>query len=992
MPPTTSVGISGLIVDDQGVPIPGASVTAVAGSLAGGTAPASTSSAGTFQIELTTSTAAVLRVEKAGFMPMVRVASDAGNNATFAARIELQPVAASVSFDAAQAAVLRVPGSVARVTLAANTLVRVDGNAISGAANVALTPIDPSSNIAMMPGLMVDAGNGAPIESLGALAINFADATGAPLNLARGQTATLRIPATPARGATLPDTFPLYYLNETTGRWVQEGSATLQTDAATGAKYYEGQVSHFSFWNVDQQTTLSFYDLQNADTGACAYSSGSVVVQKGVSFNGSNNARPEDGRLPVRAASLSDVSLLKDGVIVDTQRLTTPAVGTTAKLPRCFAEIAKVTVSGRVNVTSGTLAGYSVQLSGANLLPTTVALGSGGNYSTQVYGNRGPISARLVGNTGRRDTPDTAVTAVVSGVNVSLPDLTVADTQVELTGCVQGWASYRQDRAQLTAFKGSLALAPPLVVTANNNTFRFTAPINSTVSLVLTPPDAGLNERRTSVDVGSTPVTLSTCLALPQAPSLRVAITGNGLARQLDARASTPGDAAITSFAWDFGDGSRSAGALVNHTFGAAGSYVVSLVATDAQGQTTNFRSTLPVTPAATFSVLTPATQMGTGFGYACAIALGSPWCWGSNERQNLGRAFSREFFDDGTSVLTGLVASAQPLQVDSSITTATAVSAGIEQACVLLADGSVKCWGLGTFGQLGNGTNTSSPTPESVLGINTAKALATGNSHVCALLTNGTVACWGRGENGELGNGDFANANVPVPVSGISNAVALTAGPSHTCALLADSTLRCWGAGRDGKLGNGLQTNSSLPVTPVGVTGVFSVSAGSDRTCAVLSSGQIKCWGTRGFVGFGVNQGLLGDGRGGGPPALIPVTVSVLTNAVSVSVGRSHTCAILADASVWCWGFASAGEMGGSLGSLNQFVPVKVNGIGPAAALSAGDGFTCAVLTSGAVQCLGSNSLGKLGNNGVVITVDARGNVRQTEGDSFTPVNVLLP
>ena len=58
-------------------------------------------------------------------------------------------------------------------------------------------------------------------------------------------------PAAP-RAPTLPATFPLYHLNETTGRWTQEGTATLQTDPATGAKYYEGTVSHFSTWNADR--------------------------------------------------------------------------------------------------------------------------------------------------------------------------------------------------------------------------------------------------------------------------------------------------------------------------------------------------------------------------------------------------------------------------------------------------------------------------------------------------------------------------------------------------------------------------------------------------------------------------------------------------------------------------------------------------------------------------------------------------------------------
>ena len=214
----------------------------------------------------------------------------------------LLPVASTQNFDPTQAAVLRVPGSSARVDLAANSLVRVDGQPLSGLATVALTPIDPSSNISYMPGLMVDASSGAPIESLGAMAVNFTDATGARLNLASGQTATIRIPATPAAGAVLPASYPLYYLNETTGVWVQEGTATLQTDPQTGAQYYEGTVSHFSWWNADQEYTRSSIDLSATLGGAaCAVPAGVSVQAIGLDYNGITTAGTTD--FFVRASS-----------------------------------------------------------------------------------------------------------------------------------------------------------------------------------------------------------------------------------------------------------------------------------------------------------------------------------------------------------------------------------------------------------------------------------------------------------------------------------------------------------------------------------------------------------------------------------------------------------------------------------------------------------------------------------------------------------------
>jgi len=155
----------GTVVDDQGIPLSGATIRVIAASA--GTASASSANDGTFSIPLSKGAAGVIRLEKAGFMPMVRAASSAAGNAAFAARVVLLPVASTQNFDSTQAAVLRVPGSSARVELAPGSLVREDGQAISGT----------------------------PIESLSALSVNFTDATGAPLSLASGQTATIRITA-----------------------------------------------------------------------------------------------------------------------------------------------------------------------------------------------------------------------------------------------------------------------------------------------------------------------------------------------------------------------------------------------------------------------------------------------------------------------------------------------------------------------------------------------------------------------------------------------------------------------------------------------------------------------------------------------------------------------------------------------------------------------------------------------------------------------------
>ncbi len=995
-PPASAAGTvlaAGKVVNELGIPLAGATVTVLS---PGGTstditaAPVTTDSQGAFSLTLGTATPAMLRVDKAGYMRMLRAAGSAALNSSFAARIDLQPVGATVLFDSAQAAVLRVPGSPARVELAAAALVRVDGSPISGQARVDLTPIDPSRNIRLMPGVMVDSASGTPIESLGAMAINFSDSTGAVLNLAPGQTATLRIPATPAAGTTPPATYPLYYLNETTGLWVQEGTAVLKTDAATGALYYEGTVSHFSFWNADQVVSTAFVDISQTAAGTCSYGDGVAVSQSGVNYNGSDTVLPSSGSpLKVRASSTAKVILHKRGEIMDSVEVATPAPGLTVRLPRCLTEPARVTVSGKVIVASGTLAGYQVQLGGSDYLFQTVAIGADGSYSTEVYGGRGPISARLVGAEDRRDLPTTAVTGTVTNTNLTLPLLTVNDARVEMNGCVTGWASYRQDRIQLGLSRDGIALAQPVSLNQSNNTFSFLVPVNSQVQLLLTPPDASLLERRVTVTAAITPFTLPDCLALPKGPIPSSVASGTGLARQFDASASIAGDAAIASYQWTFGDGGTASGAMVSHNFAATGDYLVSLTLTDASGQTSTVRSLVAVTAPGNLSSLTPASSFDAGADHACAIRNGSPWCWGSNLQQQIGRLRVQTVEGDNI-VVTGIPASNVGLAVDSSITNATAVSAGEQFSCVLLATGGVKCWGGRQYGGLGDGTSSGSAVPVTVSGIATAKAISVGGFHGCALLADGTVRCWGDGTAGQMGNGASVSSTVPVQVSGITTAVAISAGRAYTCALLADTTLRCWGTNSFGQLGDNSTVSSAVPVAVGGITGAFAISAGTDHSCAIVGAGEIKCWGYRGF-----SQGArLGDGSPAGGIQLTPVTVSGISNAVAVSAGNSHSCALLADATVWCWGFGSSSELGTTLASpYLAFVPQKASLLGPTAAISAGSSFNCAVLVAGTLQCFGSNDATQLGaGQGQVIDLGFGGT--QTTGllESATPLTVLFP
>lgn len=964
-----TVTAQGTVVDDQGIPLSGATIKVIAASA--GTASASSANDGTFSIPLSSGTAGVIRIEKAGFMPMVRAAADAASNAVFAARVVLLPVASTQTFDSTQAAVLRVPGSSARVELAADSLTRSDGQAISGSTTVQLTPIDPSKDISHMPGVMVDANSGTPIESLGALSVNFTDATGAPLNLASGQTATIRIPATPAAGATLPATFPLYHLNETTGLWVQEGTATLQTDPVTGDKYYEGTVSHFSTWNADQVMTRTSLDLGTTLGGvACPVPAGLRVQAVGVDYNGVT--APEGNTFFARANSQVRLRLVNSaGTVLDALDMSTGGAGGSARPSRCLSAQQTVQLSGAVVVSSGSLAGYRVQISG-NFPSFTLPIDATGRYSTPIYRNAGTVSAQLARTDTRRDLPDTFVSATVADSDVVLGDLNVTDTQVQLTGCLRGWEGYRQPNAQVSVWRGSTLLAAPFTATQTDPGFVFSVPIQSSLSLRITPPDASLAERVVNLSVGNTPPDLSTCLALPRGPQVQATSSGSGLVRNFDASATTPGDGALSTFAWDFGDGSSGSGAVVSHTYASVGTFNVRLTVSDVLGQRSVFSLTPDTSGSAVYSTLTAATALSAGTRNSCVIRNGSPWCWGYNYTLALGRSYSAVRVGS-TDVFSGLESSGVPVQSSVGLTSATAVVNGDSHSCALNANGTVQCWGSNSLGQLGDGVSEKSVTPVTVSGISNAKAIAgSGDYYTCAVLAEGTVQCWGRG-----------NSRVdllPVAIGGISDAVGIHIYGSSGCAVLASGGVQCWGSNAYGRLGNGSEVYSSTAVSVTGISTAVSVAVGERDGCALLADGTVACWGEYSGGWFTNVQ----DHGPGGPPVAVPG----VTEAIALSMNGSRNCAVLANGSVMCWGNVAADGLAFSF--TRRATPVVVQGLSGVASLALGQAHACALLGSGSVRCWGGNGNGQLGTGGQVFRVDGVVQNPPNYTSSTTPLDVV--
>lgn len=260
----------------------------------------------------------LLTVSANGFASTTKVAFR-GTTQILTVNASLLPVGVSQQIDPATGGAVSASDSEARVALPANGLVRTDGNPISGNVTVEMTPISVAVNSSWMSGdyTAMASGQVSIIESFGAVTVTLKDAQGARVNLASGQTATIRIPVS-SRSATVPATAPLFYFDESTGRWVEEGVATLV--GTGGNSYYEGTVTHFSTW------TAGGYPQTIAVTGCLADASGvpvanGIVMSDGIDYTGTSNVRTDNSgnfSLPIRSASRATVAGQFNGSITNT--------------------------------------------------------------------------------------------------------------------------------------------------------------------------------------------------------------------------------------------------------------------------------------------------------------------------------------------------------------------------------------------------------------------------------------------------------------------------------------------------------------------------------------------------------------------------------------------------------------------------------------------------------------------------------------------------
>ncbi|MFC1610491.1 RCC1 domain-containing protein [Myxococcota bacterium] len=290
-----------------------------------------------------------------------------------------------------------------------------------------------------------------------------------------------------------------------------------------------------------------------------------------------------------------------------------------------------------------------------------------------------------------------------------------------------------------------------------------------------------------------------------------------------------------------------------------------------------------------------------------------------------------------------------------------TALASGGHHTCVLKATQYAYCWGYNDTGQLGDdGVSGTTDVPVLVSDISNVTALAAGSAHTCALLNNQTVYCWGTNTGGALGDGTLTERHTPVPVTGLTGAQTIAAGMHFTCAIVGSGNIKCWGWNSQGQIGDG--TNNLENPTPVDVVGISDaqlIAAGMGHACAVRAGGSVACWGDN-------QTGQLGDDQASGGSSSVPVATQGLTNVTALSVGNWHTCALLADQTIKCWGYNFNGGLGDG-SQEDRHTPVSVVGLDHVQAIAAGGHYSCAVLEGGSTWCWGDNHAGQLGNGTLV-------------------------
>lgn len=389
---------------------------------------------------------------------------------------------------------------------------------------------------------------------------------------------------------------------------------------------------------------------------------------------------------------------------------------------------------------------------------------------------------------------------------------------------------------------------------------------------------------------------------------------------------------------------------------------------------------------------ISQAVGVVAGFGFTAALKSdGSVWTWGSNAGGALGTgntdASQIELapvqanldglpvttlsagFSHVVAVINGLVVAwggneAGQLGVGTDVSTpwaqfvpgpsqVVAVSAGVYHSMALDSSGGVWTWGNNIDGRLGDGLSGNiRPYAYRLPGLPRMVSIAAGARHSVAVAADGSVWAWGSNEFRQLGQEGVEFLAVPTKVAGLSGITRIRTHYNHNIALDANGNAWAWGAGSTGQLGDGSTASRATPVRIESLSGLLAAEPGLSHTLAVSRDGQLLAWGESlaGQLGLTVDT-----------DRTLPTAVSGLTDVEYIAGGLRHSLAVKSDGTVWAWGYNLGGQLGDGTND-SRTKPVKVGGLENVTQVSAGGLQSLARKADGTVWAWGGNISGELG------------------------------